>query len=111
MILLSDCPKCGRGEEGKLTCCGRQGSWQGKCGTEGSAKFKYTFKDGLKACAKSARGAKNSALAMGEGLKVSYVRSQTLSDKTVSAGRAHAAVTATIWITSSGLLFLSHQVP
>ena len=50
------CPKCGLSSKGDLTCCGKGGSWQGKCGPPGNGKFEYTWGDGEKACAPAMQG-------------------------------------------------------
>ena len=45
------CPKCGIiKKSGKKSCCGRDGSWFGKCGAAGKAKLPYKWSDGLLAC-------------------------------------------------------------
>ena len=45
------CPKCGTIERsGKLSCCGRGGSWFGNCGAAGTAKLPYKWSDGIQAC-------------------------------------------------------------
>merc|ERR1712224_104151 len=43
------CPKCGRSKKGEVTCCGKGGSWKGKCGDFG--QFEYTWVQGVEACA------------------------------------------------------------
>ena len=45
------CAKCGLSSKGQLSCCGKGGSWQGKCGPPGNAKFEHTWNDGFEACA------------------------------------------------------------
>merc|ERR1712159_816559 len=42
------CPICGKNKRGKLNCCVKGGSWQGRCGDPG--KKKYTWDEGAKAC-------------------------------------------------------------
>ena len=45
------CPKCGiTKQSGKLSCCGRGGSWFGNCGAAGTAKLRYKWSDGIRAC-------------------------------------------------------------
>ena len=46
----STCRKCGTNKGGKRSCCGRGGSWFGKCGDEGDSKFDHTWADGMRAC-------------------------------------------------------------
>ena len=46
------CPKCGTNKKsGKLTCCGRGGSWFKKCGDTDDPKFDHTWDEGVEACA------------------------------------------------------------
>merc|ERR1712187_598118 len=45
---LSVCPKCGVNRKGKSHCCGRGGSWFGKCGNPG--KKAHTWFEGFQAC-------------------------------------------------------------
>ena len=45
------CPQCGiTKRSGKLSCCGRGGSWFGNCGAAGTAKLRYKWSDGIQAC-------------------------------------------------------------
>ena len=45
------CPKCGiTGKSGKLSCCGRGGSWFGNCGSAGEAKLDHKWSEGVEAC-------------------------------------------------------------
>ena len=46
----SGCVKCGLSSKGQRSCCGKGGSWEGKCGPPGSAKFEHTWDDGIEAC-------------------------------------------------------------
>ena len=47
----SACPKCGiTTKSGKISCCGRGGSWFGDCGSGGDTKFGHTWYDGLQSC-------------------------------------------------------------
>ena len=47
----SSCPKCGiTTKSGKISCCGRGGSWFGDCGSGGDTKFGHTWYDGLQSC-------------------------------------------------------------
>ena len=51
MTSSSLCPKCGTiGRSGKMSCCGRGGSWFGNCGSTGNTKFEHAWLDGLQAC-------------------------------------------------------------
>ena len=50
----SVCPKCGTNKAGKRSCCGRGGSWFGKCGDAGDSKFDHTWVDGMRVCKRSA---------------------------------------------------------
>ena len=45
------CPKCGiTKKSGKMSCCGRGGSWFGNCGSAGNTKLDHTWYEGLQAC-------------------------------------------------------------
>ena len=45
------CPKCGIiKQSGKISCCGRGGSWFGKCGSVGDTNIDHTWHEGLQAC-------------------------------------------------------------
>ena len=48
---VSVCPRCGTiKKSGKLSCCGRGGSWFKKCGGAGNAKLEHTWHEGIQAC-------------------------------------------------------------
>ena len=44
------CPKCGIKESGKLSCCGRGGTWFRKCGDPGDSSFEHTWDEGSHVC-------------------------------------------------------------
>ena len=45
------CPKCGIAKKsGKISCCGRGGSWFDQCGGAGDTKVGHTWHEGLQAC-------------------------------------------------------------
>ena len=45
------CSKCGiMTKSGKLSCCGRGGSWFGNCGGAGKAELDYSWYEGIRAC-------------------------------------------------------------
>merc|ERR1719201_2527079 len=45
------CSKCGIiVKSGKISCCGRSGSWFGKCRSAGNAKLDHTWYEGIQAC-------------------------------------------------------------
>ena len=45
------CSTCGTiNKSGKMSCCGRGGSWFRKCGTSGNTKLHHTWHEGIKAC-------------------------------------------------------------
>ena len=49
-IIGSVCPKCGTiGKFGKMSCCGRGGSWNGICGIRNS-NLEHTWSEGIQAC-------------------------------------------------------------
>ena len=48
---ISICSKCGTiKKSGKLSCCGRGGSWLGNCGSAGNANLGHTWYEGIQAC-------------------------------------------------------------
>ena len=47
---VAACDKCVPRQNGRSTCCGKGGSWEGKCGRAGDAKFEHTWVEGSKAC-------------------------------------------------------------
>ena len=50
-ITGSECAKCGTiTKSGKSSCCGRGGSWFGKCGGVGNARFGHTWVEGIQVC-------------------------------------------------------------
>ena len=50
-ITVSVCPICGTmAKSGKMSCCGRGGSWFKKCGGAGNAKLQHTWHEGIQAC-------------------------------------------------------------
>ena len=50
-IAASVCPRCGTiAKSGKLSCCGRGGSWFKNCGGVGNTKFQHTWHEGMHAC-------------------------------------------------------------
>ena len=56
MTVKSVCPKCGITKKfGKISCCGRGGSWVGNCGSVGYKKPDHTWYEGLQACKARAR--------------------------------------------------------
>ena len=45
------CLTCGTMKKsGKLSCCGRGGSWFGSCGVAGNTKLQHTWHEGIQAC-------------------------------------------------------------
>ena len=48
---LTACAQCGRANNGDVSCCGKGGSWEGKCGGKvGGSTSQYTWGQGKKAC-------------------------------------------------------------
>ena len=47
--MITLCPACVILAD-KFSCCGRGGSWQGKCGSDGDRNFEYTWSDGIRVC-------------------------------------------------------------
>ena len=51
MAISSVCLKCGTiGKSGKMSCCGRSGSWFGNCGRAANSKLDHTWHEGIQAC-------------------------------------------------------------
>ena len=51
IISFPSCPKCGIIEKsGKISCCGRGGSWFRNCGSAGNTKLHHTWYEGIQAC-------------------------------------------------------------
>ena len=51
MIIVSICPRCGTiSKSGKMSCCGRGGSWFNICGGAGNRKLHHTWSEGIQAC-------------------------------------------------------------
>ena len=48
---VSVCPRCGTIEKsGKMSCCGRDGSWFRNCGSASTAKLRHTWYEGIQSC-------------------------------------------------------------
>ena len=63
MIISTICPKCGTMKmSGKVSCCGRGGSWFGLCGSAGKTQLRHTWHEGIQACKTRAQ----SRIVMGE---------------------------------------------
>merc|ERR1711937_803226 len=66
MTIRSLCSKCGTIERsGKVSCCGRGGSWYRNCGSASNAKVDHTWCDGIQAC----KERRQSRRAIGQHLK------------------------------------------
>ena len=49
--MTSVCPKCVHiGKSGKMSCCGRGGSWFGTCGSGGRSTLEHTWYEGTRVC-------------------------------------------------------------
>merc|ERR1712032_998978 len=49
--ISSVCHKCSIiAKSGKVSCCGRSGSWFRTCGSAGNAKLDHTWYEGIQAC-------------------------------------------------------------
>ena len=91
-ITVSVCPICGSiGKSGKMSCCGRGGSWFKHCGGGGNTKLHHTWSEGIQAC--NARS--QSKTGIGEELDVGR---QQVND--VSQGSAVIAATNTFALAS-----------
>ena len=45
------CSRCGTiGKSGKMSCCGRGGSWFKSCGSSAHTKLQHTWYEGIQAC-------------------------------------------------------------
>ena len=51
LFFLERCLICGKNKKRKPTCCGKGGSWEGKCGDPGDKE--YTWSEGFSTCASS----------------------------------------------------------
>ena len=50
-IAVAVCPRCGTTEKsGKMSCCGRGGSWFRNCGGGGNTKLHHTWSEGIQVC-------------------------------------------------------------
>ena len=59
---VSVCLRCGTiGKFGKMSCCGRGGSWFKSCGGAGNTKRQHTWHEGIQAC--KARSQSNTVIA------------------------------------------------
>ena len=50
VVCFSECAKCVE-SKGTLTCCGKGGSWRGKCGPVGDPNSEHSWAEGLRVCA------------------------------------------------------------
>ena len=50
-LIGTRCPNCGTKKSGKASCCGRGGTWFGRCGDLNNFKFEHTWVEGIRACA------------------------------------------------------------
>jgi surface protein len=58
-IGTKSCAKCGSiKKSGKMSCCGRGGSWFRDCGSGGNSKFGHTWSEGIQACVVTAESSK-----------------------------------------------------
>ena len=55
-IHFSGCWKCGLDRNGRPSCCGQGGTWEGKCGQPGDTGVEHTWGDGLRSCAMQKSG-------------------------------------------------------
>ena len=50
-VTVSVCSRCGTTvKSGKMSCCGRGGSWFKNCGGVGNMKYHHTWYEGIQAC-------------------------------------------------------------
>ena len=87
------CPKCGIAKKsGKISCCGRGGSWFDKCGGAGDTKVDHTWHEGLQACKARAQ----SSIVIGQQLNGAHQASNDSSggggDVSVSSKAVSTAV-------------------
>ena len=86
----SVCPECGMAKKyGKSSCCGRGGSWFGKCGSVGDANLGYTWYEGIRACK-----ARQIQAAVGQDLRVSQSQRNMSFDDAVAGLHSNAAIVA-----------------
>ena len=71
------CPQCGIiAKSGKLSCCGRGGSWFGNCGVAGEAKLGHEWSEGFQAC----KAQSQSETVVGQQLHDTQHESNTMSN-------------------------------
>ena len=84
------CPKCGKVNSGKASCCGNGGAWFEKCGDLGDDKFDHTWTEGLDAC---------KGVDLGECDEIYFdecIRTRTQSDTNLSVCRTNGY--STCWM-------------
>ena len=74
---------------GKSSCCGRGGSWFGKCGSVGDANLGYTWYEGIRACK-----ARQIQAAVGQDLRVSQSQRNMSFDDAVVGLHSNAVIVA-----------------
>ena len=84
-VASKECPKCGTiKKSGKLSCCGRGGTWFRKCGAVGDTNFDNTWVEGINACDSFANPYLTQALARAR-------HDRTTSQSTSTTEQRHAA--------------------
>ena len=91
------CPKCGTtGKSGKLSCCGRGGSWFGNCGNAENTKFGHTWYEGIQSCK-----SRQFPIAVGKHVGGSKTKGSGSSDDNSTSGHWKAAFVAPTMLISS----------
>ena len=89
--ISSECPRCGTiTKSGKMSCCGRGGSWVKSCGRAGKTKLQHTWYEGIQSC--KSRSQPKTAI----GLKLDTARQNGLdSSQGVNMVNYRAVITTT----------------
>ena len=90
--VIPACPECGIvRKSGKLSCCGRGGSWFGDCGTTVTADIGHTWYEGIHACK-----ARQSRAAVAVNVSIITPALEVTADNTVTTTKGITATTGKI---------------
>ena len=101
------CVKCGTiAKSGKISCCGRGGSWFSNCGGAGNAKLGHAWHDGIQACkARSQSKRTNSGQSnTPQQLKFSYGADTENVDETLKTINALGFTAANAFMNKSAIM-------
>ena len=98
------CPTCGTiAKSGRLSCCGRGGSWFGNCGSAGNTNSGHTWSEGIRVC-------KSRQFRAGQQLHASHGNSN-VSSADVSVGIHAKAIVVAAHMLASTPANTSPQIP